>query len=270
MLTPSAGPLVVGQIRRQLQAATVGRHLYVFHEVESTNAAVRAMARAGAAEGTTVIAESQTQGRGRRDQVWFSPAGVNLHASVLFRPSLLPREVLLFSFIASLSASDAVAEYEVSPEIRWPNDVLLGRKKVAGTRAEGAISAEWIEYVILGIGVNLNVGPGALRAALGPAAMTATSLAAEVGGDIDRNAFAASYLNHLDRWAGEYRREGAAPVLAAWRDRDILIGRRVEVRGAERVFSGRVRGVDDLGCLLVDDPRNQRHRLLAEAVRVLD
>jgi BirA family biotin operon repressor/biotin-[acetyl-CoA-carboxylase] ligase len=268
--TATQRPLLVEEIRRRLQTALVGRHLYVLHEVESTNATLRAMARAGSVEGTTVLAESQTQGRGRHGQPWFSPAGLNLYASVLFRPTFPPREAPRFSFIASLSAADAVRECGASPAIKWPNDVLVERKKIAGTLVECATQGEDIEYVILGVGVNLNVAPSALRAALGRQAMAATSLAAIVGREIDRSAFAASYLNHLDRWAARCREEGVAPILAAWRDRDILTGRRVEVRKPDAAFSGRVRGVDDLGHLIVEDSMGRRHSVVAEEIRILD
>jgi biotin-(acetyl-CoA carboxylase) ligase len=127
-----------------------------------------------------------------------------------------------------------------------------------------------LEYLILGVAVNLNVDVESLRRALGPAGLAATSLAAALGHEVDRNVFAASYLNHLDRWARRYRDEGAAPILAAWRDRDILTGRRVEVRGDSHAFDGRALGVDAEGHLVVRDSHGARRTVLTEEVRVLD
>ncbi len=262
--------LSIEAIRRGLDTRTVGRHLYLFGDVESTNTVLRHLARSGAAEGTVVLAEAQSQGRGRLGQVWFSPAGVNLYVSVLFREGLKPREAPVFSFIVSLALADAVKELGLQPAIKWPNDVLVGRKKVAGSLMECATRGETVEFMVLGAGVNLNVDAAALHAALGPGGTAATSLGAAAGREIDRNAFAVAYLNRLDAWACRYRTEGPAPVLDAWRERDILTGRRVEIRGERAAFDGRVLGVDDTGRLLVQDSHGDRHVILTEEIRVLD
>lgn len=263
-------PLSVEGIRRGLQTSTVGRQLYLFGEVQSTNAALRNLAREGAVEGTAVLAESQRAGRGRLGREWFSPSGVNLYASVLFRPHFAPRQAPCFSFIASLAAADAVKELGPSPAIKWPNDLLVDRKKVAGSLVECATRGNEIECLILGIGVNVNVPLPVLRAALGPAGANATSLAAVLGREVDRNALAASYLTHLDAWARRHKADGPEPILAAWRERDILTGRRVAVRGEGKGFEGRAVGVDGDGHLLVEDPRGQRHVVLTEEIRILE
>jgi BirA family biotin operon repressor/biotin-[acetyl-CoA-carboxylase] ligase len=268
-MTPTAR-LSIEAIRRRLHSAVVGRHLYLFEKVDSTSRALRNLARAGAAEGTAVLAESQSDGRGRMGQPWFSPAGTNLYVSVLFHADAAPRTVGVFSFIASLAVADAIRDLGLSPTIKWPNDVLVRHKKVAGTLTECSVRGDRVEFVVLGVGVNLNVSPEALAAALGPAAAWATSLAEALGVPVDRNAFAASYLNHLDAWARRFRQDGAGPILDAWRDRDILTARRVEIRAAPGPFLGRVLGVDEEGHLLVANGRGERHTVISEEVRVLD
>ena len=262
--------LSIEAIRRRLRTSVVGQHLYLFGEVESTNAVLCQLARSGATEGTVVLAESQMRGRGRLGQEWFSPAGVNLYASALFREPLMPRRAGLFSFIAGLALADAIKELELHPAIKWPNDVLVNMKKVAGSLVECAIRGETVEFLVLGVGVNLNVSGESLRHALGEAAASATSVSEAVGHEIDRNAFAASYLNRLEDWALSYRKSGAAPILEAWRTRDILTGRRVAVGGGEARYDGRVLGVNDEGQLIVQDTLGGRHVILTEAIRVLD
>lgn len=262
--------LSLQEIRGRLDSPLIGQHLYLLDEVESTNVSLRAIARAGGAEGTVVVAESQTQGRGRHGQVWFSPPGVNLYASVLFRPSFLPREATSFSFVASLAVFDALRELGGEPAIKWPNDVLLGGKKVAGTLLECATRGREIDFLILGVGVNLNIDPAALRAALDGSGFAATSVAHVLGRGIDRNAFAASYLNHLGRWVSRHRAGGPDDLLAAWRDRDILTGRRVQVRAQDGSFEGRARGVDAGGHLRVEDFRGAVHTVISEEVRIVD
>lgn len=236
--------LSITGIRGRLHTAVTGRQIFLFHEVESTNATLSRLARSGALEGTVVLAEAQTAGRGRLGQAWFSPSGVNLYASVLFRERLPLEEAPLFSFIAGLALADAVLSAGASPAIKWPNDVLVGGRKVAGALMECAARSGDVEYLVVGVGANLNVNLDALAAALGPAASTATSLRAATGREVDRDAFAADYLNALDGWARRYRDQGPAPVLQAWRERDILTGRQVEIRGAGQPFVGRVGGVD--------------------------
>ena len=262
--------LSVQAIRQRLRTAVVGQHLYLFGEVDSTNTVLRDLARAGAADGTVVLAESQQKGRGRLGQEWFSPSGVNLYASVLFRYRLTPREAALFTLVAGLALVDTIKEFGLHPAIKWPNDVLLDGGKVAGSLAECATRGEAVDFLVLGVGVNLNVDLASLRAALGEAAAAATSLSVVTGHEIDRNAFAASYLNHLDAWLLRYRQDGAAPVLSAWRDHDVLTGRRVAVRGAGAEFDGRVLGVNEDGQLVVQDSLGARHQIVAEEIRVLD
>lgn len=262
--------LSIELIRRQLSAKTVGRQIYLFGEVSSTNEALRHLARAGAREGTTVLAESQSAGRGRLGTSWFSPFGVNLYASVLFRPAISPKEAPVFSFMASLAVADAVRSVGLPAAIKWPNDILVNRKKVAGVLAELATSGDQLDYVILGAGVNLNVERQALLEALGDAGRAAASLRELAGREIDRNAFTASFLTFLDEWFHLYQDRHAEALLQAWRDRDILTGRRVEVREDGSVFQGRALGVDAEGHLRVEESKGKTRQVVAGQVRLLD
>jgi BirA family biotin operon repressor/biotin-[acetyl-CoA-carboxylase] ligase len=262
--------LSMQMIRRWLDTRIVGRHLYVFDEVESTNSVLRDLARSGAAEGTVVLAEAQSGGRGRRGQPWFSPAGVNLYASVLVRERMKIEEAGPFSFAVSLAVSEAIKDLGLSPAIKWPNDVLIGGKKVAGALMEFASRGAAVAYMVLGAGVNVNVDEARLHAALGPAGVAATSVAAALGQPVDRSVFTAAYLNHLEAWLLQYRLAGPAPLVAAWRQRDVLTGRRVEVRSPTEAIGGRVLGIDDQGHLLVRTASGDRRVILTEDVRVVD
>lgn len=262
--------LRIDRIRQEMRVETVGRHIYLFGEISSTNAILQKLAKAGAREGTVVLAEAQTAGRGRRGKVWFSPAGVNLYVSVLFRPRLTLSEVLVFSFIAPLAMFDAIQEEGVEPAIKWPNDILLERKKVAGIFSQTSVSGDRVDFVILGAGVNLNVEREALRSALGSAAHSAISLREATAREIDRNAFTARFLTLLDEWFQIYLCRGATVILQAWRDRDITTGRRVEVREEPARFEGRAVGVNREGDLVVQDSGGQVRRVVTGEVRFLD
>lgn len=262
--------LGVDEIRQHLSAYTVGRRICLYDAVPSTNAVLRALAESGAAEGTAVVAECQTAGRGRAGKVWYSPPGVNLYASVLFRPGIPPSAAAVFSFMASLALADAIRELGLTPAIKWPNDVLVRRRKVAGMLAELAVAGDRLEYLILGVGVNVNVEAEALRAALGDAAGHAISLREALGRPIDRNAFAAAFLTFLDEWLTTYREQGPSALLRAWQDLDVVSGRRVEIREETRAIDGRARGIDAEGRLEVEDALGRIHRIVAGEVRLLE
>ena len=257
-------------ICRRLRTRVVGRDLRLYDEVTSTNEVLRELARTGAPEGTVVLAEAQTAARGRLGKQWFSPPGVNLYASILFRPAIPPSAVGVFSFIASLAVADAIKGLGLEAAIKWPNDVLVDRKKVAGTLVECATAGDRVEHVILGTGVNLNVTREMLAAGLGAESRAAGSLRGAAGREIDRNAFAAVFLGALETWFRTYRDHGPKPILSAWRDHDIVGGRRVEVRGDTASYEGRALGVDLQGHLVVRDPRGIRHRVVTGEIRLLD
>jgi len=226
-----ADGLSVADIRARLSAAVVGRHLYRLGEVESTSAVACRLARDGAAEGTVVLADAETAGPASLGRPCGAPGGVNLHVSVLFRPGCHAREADHFSLIGPLALCDALEDLGLSPAVEWPNEVLVGGRKVARAQAEFATRGEEITYLVVGITVNVNAGPVAGRAAM-PAA-GATSLRAALGRPIGRSALAASYLSRLDAWARRYDEDGPERILAAWCDRDILAGRCGEPRAVE-------------------------------------
>lgn len=261
--------LSIELLRHHLTTETIGRHIYLFGGVDSTNAVLRRLAEAGADEGTVVLAEEQTAGRGRAGVSWFSPPGVNFYGSVLLRPALAPHEVPVFAFTGSLALSDAVAVAGALAAIKWPNDVLIGGRKVAGSRVEYATLGARVSWVVLGVGANLNVTRAALREALGADAEAAVALHEAAGHEIDRNVFAATFLNCLEKWRAVYREQGPDAVLAAWRDRDALRGRRVEIRSETDRYQARVRRIDRDGYLVVEDDGGRERRVLTGAIRLL-
>jgi BirA family biotin operon repressor/biotin-[acetyl-CoA-carboxylase] ligase len=153
------------QLRRHMTTDVVGHHVHIFGTVDSTNRVLARLADRGAAEGTVVLAEAQTAGRGRHGSAWLSPEAANLYASVLFRPSIAPRELPLFAPIASLALAETVWLEGVPARIKWPNDVVVRGRKLGGILVHAPVIGERVAHVILGIGVNLNVEPAELAAA---------------------------------------------------------------------------------------------------------
>src|SRR5581483_2965854 len=167
-------------------------------EIDSTQRLARDLARAGAEEGTCVVAEAQSAGRGRLGRTWHSPPGTNLYCSVVLRPPLAPAAVPQLALVAGVAVAAAVAETTtLSAEIKWPNDVLVGGRKVAGILTELEAELERVRFVIVGIGVNLNTT--AFPAEL---AERATSLALASGRPVDRAAFTGRLLAALEERYG--------------------------------------------------------------------
>lgn len=269
--TAAHDSLCVDLIRRHLSTETVGRRILLYGGVSSTNVVLCGLAARGAVEGTVVLAEEQVQGRGRRGRGWFSPPGLNLYVSVLFRPHIDLREAPRFSFIASLALTEAIGAEGLPAQIKWPNDVLVDGRKVAGTLVDTADDAGGaLRHVILGVGVNVNVDDEALTIALGRESRKATSLREAAGREIDRNLFAAAFLNRLEQWFGVARARVWDALLAAWRQRDGLRGHRVEIRGAGPAWQGRARGIDANGYLEVETESGARQRVISGEICFLD
>ena len=178
------------------QTKVIGRDIRVFEETTSTNDVMEKLARDGVKEGVVVFAESQTKGRGRLGRNWISPARKGLWFSVLLRPNLRPQETTQLTVVAATALRRAIqAETGLKPEIKWPNDLLLGGKKVAGILTEMSAELDRVRHIIIGIGVDVNLDAAELPADL---RKIATSLKIEAGETISRAELAAAILRELD------------------------------------------------------------------------
>jgi BirA family biotin operon repressor/biotin-[acetyl-CoA-carboxylase] ligase len=255
------------ELRRGLQAQVVGREIRYLAETDSTNRQAYALGEAAAAEGLVVIADGQSAGRGRMGRTWVSPPGVNLYLSVLLRPPLPPHAAPQLTFLSALAVARAiVAVSTLQPTLKWPNDVLIEGRKVAGLLNEMSAESDRIRFVVLGIGVNLNMTadqfPAGLRA-------PATSLLLAGGLPVSRALFGRTLLEQLDSLYREYLQHGPAPIMAAWEAHCDLVGKRVVVEGQGTPLSGTVAGIDGDGALLLALADGARERVLAGDVRVV-
>ncbi len=225
-----------------LAPQTIGRPLYVFGVVESTNDTARALAEQGATEGTVVLAGEQRAGRGRLGRAWASPPG-GLWLSVVLRPRRPPHEWSRFAFATSVAVASALERTLAVPvRVKWPNDLMLSGRKLGGVLVEAAGAV-----AIVGIGLNANVRLSALPPSL---RAVATSLEEWLGHAVDLVSVTQEILRQLDV---AYRLALEAPeeVMAQWRGRSITLGRRVQVRGVTTAFEGVAETIDEDGALLV-------------------
>ena len=221
-----SGNLVSATLRGGLFTRIVGKRLLFFQEISSTMDEAARQAESGADEGTVVVTESQTAGRGRHGRGWVSHEG-NLYFSVLFRPTL--EALPLISILAGVATVRAIRTTTGSdPQIKWPNDVMLGGKKIAGILVESVVQGDTVAYAVLGIGINVNLDAEAL-ADIGD---FASSLNAAIGQPVAREDVLRQLLHDLD---GLYLQalQGQSP-LPEWRTMLETLGQRVRPTGVTR------------------------------------
>lgn len=235
----------------------LGRRVEIYRCVDSTNRIAEDLAAEGAPEGTLVLADEQTAGRGRLGRTFFSPAEGGLYLSVLLRPTLPPEAVHRYVFAAAVAVARTIRACmppERSVAIKWPNDVLLEAKKVCGINLPVKLDGGRVSAAILGVGVNVNVPAGEFPLDIRD---TATSLCIHAGRDLDRVGFAEAVIEAIEREIDALHQEGFAPVLEAWGKFFRMQGARVRVGGpgVPQEFEGTVEGVDGEGALLLRTDR---------------
>jgi BirA family biotin operon repressor/biotin-[acetyl-CoA-carboxylase] ligase len=254
LLTPS-------EVRPFLRTKWMGRSIHHFHSMDSTNSTAYQLALQGAEEGEIVVAESQKKGRGRLGRKWFSPPLSNLYLSVILRPEIPPQQASLITLMAAVATAGAIHKFSgLQPMIKWPNDILLRNRKVAGLLNEIHSEMDRIHFVILGIGVNLNMDEKMFSKEI---RSLATSLKREMGQSISRKAFLQTLLGELEMWYETFLKEGASPILKAWRDKAQIKGRPVKVTSFGEVLSGTAIDVDNDGALILETKAGKRKRVVA-------
>ncbi len=253
--------LTPAEVRPLLRTKWMGRTIHHFHLIDSTNSKAYELALNGAEEGELVIAESQKKGRGRLGRQWFSPLFSNLYLSVILRPKIPPYQASLITLMAAVATADAIQKFSgLEPLIKWPNDILLRAKKVAGLLNEIHSEMDRIHFVILGIGVNLNTDRKMFSKEIREGA---TSLKIEMGQAISRKAFLQCLLQELEKWYEVFLKEGAHPVLKAWREQAQIKGRSVKVTSFGETLVGVAIDVDSDGALILETKQGERKRVVA-------
>jgi BirA family biotin operon repressor/biotin-[acetyl-CoA-carboxylase] ligase len=236
------------ELRPLLNTHDLGQVLHWYEELGSTSDRAKELADEGAEHGAVVVAEAQTAGRGRRGRSWASPARRNLYFSVVLRPELPPARAAEITLVASVALCDVLRQAGVQAGIKWPNDLLASRGKIAGVLTELAAEPDRVQWVVLGVGINVNARledfPEEIRG-------EATSVLLERGQAAPRALFAAACFTALEDWLDRHAEEGFGVVRDAWRERNVTLGREVIVKADGREIVGTAEDIDDSGALLV-------------------
>ena len=223
-------PLAIPAIQAFLSTDSLGRRIHVHERLDSTNREAMAMAQAGAGHGTLVLADGQTAGKGRMARTWFSPPGLNIYASVIIRVPMEPSRMAVWLSWLPLMAALGVAEAietvaDARVAVKWPNDLLIGERKLAGILCESGTSPGVGAFQVIGMGINVNGGRTDFPEELQE---SATSIRQETGGLIDRNRLVAQLLTGLESRMKELLSAGREPLARAYRRRCATIGRTVK------------------------------------------
>lgn len=253
----------ISEIKRHLNAEIVGEKLFVYEEVDSTNDVLRELIGDGMAEdGTVVVSDSQTAGRGRLGRKWFSPAGRNLYLSALFCPEIPPQKSSVFTFLASCALVEVFSGYGISATIKWPNDILVDGKKISGVLTELGTSDGSVDYLVIGIGINLNLPEEFIHREMEDISEKTTSLSILLREEVSRERFCAELVMALDRLYREFRRSGTQAIVDMWVNRWGFLGKEISVDVSGEIISGVVERVDGNGFLYLRTGKDDLRRVV--------
>ena len=253
-------------LSRLTKTKIIGRDIQVFEQTTSTNDVIEKLARDGVREGVVVFAESQTRGRGRLGRKWVSPARKGLWFSILLRPNLRPQETTQLTVACATALRRAiVSQTKLQPEIKWPNDMLINGKKVAGILTEMSAELDRVRHVIPGIGIDVNQDASEFPAEL---RKIATSLKIEAGEAIDRPALATAVLEELDKDYSRVCARKFSEIAEEWVERCGTIGSDVTVQIGDRKIRGRAESLDDDGALVLRTEHGRLQRITGGDVTI--
>lgn len=237
------------EIEPHLRTSLVGREIVYRDSLDSTNSLAFSLALENAVEGTVVVAELQQAGRGRLQRPWFSPYTKNLYISILLRPQLHPSRVYPLTFMSSLAVFDTLVALGVQPQLKWPNDVLVKGRKICGTLTELSTEADAVRFVVIGIGLNVNMKKIDLIEEI---RSTATSLFMETKKTFERARVCGMLLTNMEKYYKVVIDQGTEQMCRIWEDRANIKGKSLEVVQLDRVYKGVSEGIDHDGGLLLN------------------
>lgn len=236
------------ELARVLRTSFVGKQVVFRETTDSTQNLAVSLASKPGSHGAVVVAEQQKSGRGRQKRKWLSPSG-GIWLSVVLRPAIPTAKITLLPFVAALAVCDAIKTTGLDARLKWPNDVMISGKKVAGILLDISAEADQVNYAVIGIGINTNVDSAAISARLDGAKVT--SISDELGRNVSRLDLTRSLLENLERYYVEMEQRGAGTILQKWKKNSDMLGRKVEVTQNSKTIQGVAADVNDDGSLLL-------------------
>ncbi len=265
------------EIKKYLKTNFIGRNIFYEEKVGSTNLMARELAVKGAKNGTVVIADTQDKGKGRNGKIWTSPKACNIYLSIILKPKFSPETANGVTILAATAAAESIKEISsITPQIKWPNDILVNSKKVSGILTEMSTQNNIIEYIIVGIGINVNLKEEDIYEDI---KNIATSLYIErknelgqVNGNglfINRNNLIISFLNKFEKYYETFLSTGLSSILQTYQKYFGMIGKDVEINSENHKIKGQVVGIDSKGALLLKTGENELEKVVSGELTVL-
>lgn len=238
------------EIKSRLHTKYWGQETMFFEEVDSTNNVAKKMAEEGAPHGRLVIAENQNAGKGRRGRTWSSPEGTGIWMTFILRPQISPQAASMLTLVAAMAVRKAIyLETGLETVIKWPNDIVAGGKKICGILTEMSAELEWINYVVVGVGINANI-----RKFPDEISDKATSLILETGRTVDRSRMVSAYGNAFEEYYNRFLETGNLALLKDEYNSSLAnFHNQVRVLDTAGEFVGISKGINDAGELVVTD-----------------
>ena len=237
--------LIPREIQFGLNTKVFGKNIVSYDSVSSTMDLAFRLGLDGAAEGTVVCAETQTKGRGRLGRVWNSPKGKGIYLSIILRPSLPPTDVARLTLLGAVAVAEAIQKVSgILPKIKWPNDLLINNKKVAGILTEMSAEMDRVRFVVLGLGINVNTPANLLPD-------HATSLKVETQKTISRVELIQNILVSLEFWYDNLKKNGFEPVIERWKNLSLTLGQRIRIVDPSGTVEGEAIDLDSHGGLVI-------------------
>lgn len=251
------------EILAGLKTRTFARQLHCYNRLSSTNTRALELAEAGAPEGTVVVAEEQTGGRGRLGRSWHSSPRLGIWSSIILRPQVSLQKASGISLLAALAfAKTAEETLDLRIDLKWPNDGLIDGRKVLGILTEVSAETDRLYFAVCGTGINVSHLPTDFPATL---RTTAGSLAMAAGHPVDRLAFFRAFLVTFEGLYRVFRRDGIQPFLTDYRKHSMLLGREVTVHQGHTAIHGKAIAIDDNGALIIRDGKKETAVFAGEA-----
>ncbi len=257
-LVKSPDILTPGEIKAGLRTKIIGKEIKYFRETESTNLLAKEMADS-VEEGTVVIAESQTEGRGRLGRKWISPEG-GIWLSIVLKPKIQPQYTPRLTLLAGVCVAKTIQSLGLPARIKWPNDVLINGRKVCGILTEMGAEVDLVDYIIVGIGIDANVDTESFPEEFRD---SSTSLKKELGKDVGRVDFVQKLLFEFEALYLNFQKGDFHSILDEWRSMSATIGEWVKISTQTRTIYGEAIGVDGEGALIIQTGEGQLEKIVA-------
>ena len=265
------------EIKKHLKTNFIGKNIFYEEKVGSTNLMARELAVKGAKNGTVVIADTQDKGKGRNGKIWTSPKACNIYLSIILKPKFSPEAANGMTILAATAAAESIKEISsITPQIKWPNDILVNSKKVSGILTEMSTQNNIIEYIIIGIGINVNLKEEDIYEDI---KNVATSLYIERTKElkqlnednlfINRNNLIISFLNKFEKYYETFLSTGLSSILQIYQKYFGMIGKDVEINSENHKIKGQVVGIDSKGALLLKTGENELEKVVSGELTVL-